>query len=354
MSSRHFASTDNAELRAKIDKAKTQLPLPELMRRLGYEEQTIGKTALCPFHDDHNPSFSVFQKNGVWLHKCFVGCSSGDEIAFLVKHFGISRRQAIKRYLDMAGFPASAVRKSREYPKPHVSPESPECPVSHVSEGHRLGSHAFNGELQKELKALAERNACTGNEPPEKHSWQLAREIRAVAKRLDRKLIVVELMQTFDEWHRVSESFLEPKKLREDYWTEFLAHVQKVRVPTGEGAIAEALETVSKLTEAELPIVPGYCNGLKPRKIMALHSELSRRSRNKDKRYFLSYRDAAMVCDGLSHQEAHTITLSLVSVGVIDIVSKGKPGLNSGEAAEFRYLLSQTENGAAEDAGFEL
>ena len=38
-----------------------------------------------------------------------------------------------------------------------------------------------------------------------------------------------------------------------------------------------------------------------------------------------------------------------------EIVSKGKPGLNSGQAAEFRYLLSQTENpGEDDDGGFEL
>jgi DNA primase len=99
-------STDNAELRAKLDEAKPLLPMPYLMRRLGYAEKHIGKTALCPFHSDHNPSFSVFKGQKGWQHKCFVGCSSGDEIAFLAKHFGISRREAIRRYLDMAGFPA--------------------------------------------------------------------------------------------------------------------------------------------------------------------------------------------------------------------------------------------------------
>jgi hypothetical protein len=52
---------------------------------------------------------------------------------------------------------------------------------------------------------------------------------------------------------------------------------------------------------------------------------------------------------GLSHQEAHTITLALASVGVIEIVSNGKSGVNSRQAAEFRYLLPQSENGAAED-----
>jgi hypothetical protein len=47
MSRRHFDSTENVELRAKIDEAKRRLPLPELMRRLGHDEKYIGKTALC-------------------------------------------------------------------------------------------------------------------------------------------------------------------------------------------------------------------------------------------------------------------------------------------------------------------
>ena len=123
----------------------------------------------------------------------------------------------------------------------------------------------------------------------------------------------------------------------------FLAQLQKVRVPRGEGTVNESLQYVSKLTEADLPVMPGYANAIEPRKIAALHRELARRSKKKDKRYFLSYRDAAKVCDGLSHQQAHMITFALASVGVIEIVNKGKPGLNSGEAAEFRYLLSQSE-----------
>jgi len=127
--------------------------------------------------------------------------------------------------------------------------------------------------------------------------------------------------------------------------------LQKVRVPTGEGRIAEALEYVSTLTEPELPILPGYGNASAPRKLIALHRELSRRSTKKDRAYFLSYRDAAKVCDGLSHQEAHTITFALASVGVIEIVSNGKPGMNSGKAAEFHYLLPPNENGAEEDDG---
>src|SRR5262249_53365494 len=98
----------NSALRDKIDHAKQRLPLPELMRQLGYDEKHIGKTALCPFHNDENPSFSVFQKkDGAWWHRCFVGCTEGDEIAFLAKARNVSTREAIMLYLQMARFPPS-------------------------------------------------------------------------------------------------------------------------------------------------------------------------------------------------------------------------------------------------------
>jgi hypothetical protein len=43
------------------------------------------------------------------------------------------------------------------------------------------------------------------------------------------------------------------------------------------------------------------------------------------------------------------------TLGVIKIVSKGKAGLDSRKAVGFRYLLSQSENGAEEDdEGLEL
>src|SRR5215469_8609144 len=125
--SRQFDTTENAELRAKIDEAELRLPMPALLIKLGLGEQAK-KEAHCPWHDDEHPSFSVFKKiDGTWWHRCFVGCSQGDEIALLVKHFGISRREAIRRYLEMAGFPPRSTHESREYPK------CPDFPKSHES-----------------------------------------------------------------------------------------------------------------------------------------------------------------------------------------------------------------------------
>jgi hypothetical protein len=129
----------------------------------------------------------------------------------------------------------------------------------------------------------------------------------------------------------------------DDHFGMFLAELTKVRVPTGEGdTINKALENVSKLPDSDSPLIPGYPGAPKScRKLMALHREMSHLCEGNT--YFLSYRDAAKVCEGLSHQEAHTITGALVRLRVLKIVSKGKPGLNSRKAAEFRYLLPETE-----------
>src|SRR5205823_4500614 len=215
---------------------KRRLPLPQLLEKLSLSEHAK-KGACCPFpgHDDKHPSFSVFQgEDGFWRYKCFAGCGKGDEIMFLITLKGISMTQAIKLYLDMAGFPPCHSHKSREYPKSRESRafpeslESPECPVSPVS------PVSSNGQgLEKELKALAARNACTQRNTARKRCWQLLRDLRAVEKGIGRELTIGELMVVFDEWHRLSQLFLDPTKTRDDYLAEFVAGLRKVRVPTG-------------------------------------------------------------------------------------------------------------------------
>jgi hypothetical protein len=339
MSTRHFDSTESAELRTKIDEAKCRLPLPELMRQLGYGEKHIGKTALCPFHSDQHPSFSVFQKNGAWFYRCFVGCSSGDEITFLVKHFGISRREAIKRYLDMAGFPCARPPKSHEYPKSLGSPACPEyrkSPKYHESPVYPMS----NGQgLQKALKELGARNACNKRITVKKALWQLARDLRALEKQSGRKLSNSELMLVFDEWHRLSQPFVDPAKTRDDYLEAFLAKPAKVRIPTGEGdTLNKALETVAKLSPDELPVIPEIPHASERlRRVAALHRELSRLCGVKT--YFLTCRDTAKVFPGLSHQAAWKINDALAQLGVVEVVRAGDPH-PGGRASQFRYLLA--------------
>ena len=85
-----------------IQQAKLKLPLQLLMNQLGLGEHAR-PTARCPFHDDANPSFSVYQIGNLWFFKCHAGCGKGDEIGFLEKHKGISRSEATKLYLELAG-----------------------------------------------------------------------------------------------------------------------------------------------------------------------------------------------------------------------------------------------------------
>ena len=360
-------SEGHGDLRRKIDEARRRLPLLELLARLGLGAHAK-KCACCPLpgHDDKHPSFSVFKgRDGFWHYNCFVcDMQGGDEIAFLAKHFNISRREAIKRYLDMTGFPAKRPPKSREGPSVSSvsksrgslsilvseSPESHVYPESPVSNGQGL-----DGEKEKVLRAFAARNACTEPNTARKRRFKLVRDLRAIEKGIGRELETRQLTVAFNEWHWLSQGFLDSGQTREDHFGMFLAELTKVRVPTGEGdTLKKALECVSKLPASELPVIPGYPGAPEAwRRLTALHRELSRLCANK--KYFLSYRDAAKAYAGLSHQRAYDITLALDRLGVIKILRRGKAGLNSGKAAEFRYLLSQSENGAEEDdAGFDL
>ena len=341
MNGRVTGSTDNAELRAKIDQAKPILPMPALMRRLGYPEKHIGSSAYCPFHSDEHKSFSVFESKTEkgWQWKCFVACGYGDEIAFVVKHFHISRREAINRYLEMAGFPPHAPAKSREYPKLHASPA---FPVSPVSEGQRV-----DGEVETRVKALAAQNACTQLNTARTRRFKLLRDLKAVEKELGRKLQIAELTIVFSEWHALSLPFLDPAKSRDHYEAKFLSECSKVRFATGEGTLATALENVAKLSPNELPIIPAKPNAPESwRRILTLHRELHVLSGKSG--YFLSCRDAAKVFDGMSHHEAYAITGALANetIGAIKIVSNGTPNPSGGKAAEFRYLLAKTETAA--------
>lgn len=327
--------SEHDDLRQKIDEAKRRLPLPELLSRLALDEHAK-KTARCPFpgHEDKHPSFSVFKgEDGFWHYMCFSKCGDGDEIMFLRNLKGLSATKAMNLYLDLAGFPASRPSKSREYPKCPESPMSLAYPVSPVSP-------VSNGQgLEEELEGLAVRNACTEHNTARKRRWQLVRDLRAVEKRIRRKLSNPELTQVFNDWYRASHPLLDPGKTHDDYLAAFLAELGKVRIPTGErDTINKALGHVSKLTVSELPVIPGVAPASESwRRLAALHRELSC-LRGKPT-HFLAYRDAARVFDGMSHQDAHAITGALETLGVIKIVDKGKAGLNSGKAAEFRYLL---------------
>jgi hypothetical protein len=87
------------------------------------------------------------------------------------------------------------------------------------------------------------------------------RDLRGLEKSIGSELGVTELMIAFNEWHRVSQPFLDPAKTRDDYLAKFFAELTKVRFPTGEGETnKKAIEAVSKLSDSELPVIPRYAD----------------------------------------------------------------------------------------------
>jgi hypothetical protein len=54
---------------------------------------------LCPFHDDHHPSFSVNEEAGYW--QCFAGCGGGSIVDFWMRWRDIDFTQAVRELAEM-------------------------------------------------------------------------------------------------------------------------------------------------------------------------------------------------------------------------------------------------------------
>jgi hypothetical protein len=95
--------------RSKIEKAKAQLPLPDLLRVFGLNPPPAGEGNMpSPFTSGRrqkSPSFSIFQRNGAWGWCDRTGGQEikGDEIILLEKLENLSRAGAIARYVALAG-----------------------------------------------------------------------------------------------------------------------------------------------------------------------------------------------------------------------------------------------------------
>jgi hypothetical protein len=64
------------------ERIKAAITVREFVLR--YVELSPSGLGLCPFHDDHNPSFSVNDKENFW--HCFAGCGGGSVIDFYMMY----------------------------------------------------------------------------------------------------------------------------------------------------------------------------------------------------------------------------------------------------------------------------
>ena len=57
--------------------------------------------AICPFHDDHNPSMSVSEEKQIYT--CFVCGASGNVFNFVMKYENVSFVSAVKKVASFVG-----------------------------------------------------------------------------------------------------------------------------------------------------------------------------------------------------------------------------------------------------------
>lgn len=95
--------------RSLILLAKDRLPLPELLRALGFQPPASGSGNMdSPLRaGDHqgSPSFSIFERAGSWgwVDRSGGGEEKGDEIVLLERLENLSQKDAIARFLALAG-----------------------------------------------------------------------------------------------------------------------------------------------------------------------------------------------------------------------------------------------------------
>ena len=103
------------QTRTDIDELKRNVRILDVLERYGIETERQGNKhmALCPFHDDHNPSLSIDPVKNVW--HCF-GCNAGGTVIdFVMKKEGLPFKDAVDRMLLGTGavVRAASLEKSK-------------------------------------------------------------------------------------------------------------------------------------------------------------------------------------------------------------------------------------------------
>ena len=83
---------------------RAQADIVDIMSRyLSLSKKGKNYEALCPFHDDHDPSLSISTDKQIF--KCFVCGAGGDVFGFVQKIENISFPEAVAKVAEMIGYP---------------------------------------------------------------------------------------------------------------------------------------------------------------------------------------------------------------------------------------------------------
>ncbi|OYW70317.1 MAG: hypothetical protein B7Z37_31075 [Verrucomicrobia bacterium 12-59-8] len=100
---------------------KERLLIPEVWRRLGLEGEPAERCR-SPFRPDKNPSFSIYKGGRQW--KDHATGQSGDVIDFIALARQLSKGDAVRLFLELAGVPPRSGTCQVPRPKPTPSPST--------------------------------------------------------------------------------------------------------------------------------------------------------------------------------------------------------------------------------------
>ncbi len=153
----------------ELDRLKRETSILSVAERYGVYAERKGKTymALCPFHDDHNPSLSLDPIRNTW--KCFGCGKSGSVIDFVMEKEGIPFRDAVDKLLTSSGAAcpssggicrASELQrpKADQQPRPAALPTLSLEERRHVSDVIDYYHRTLSGEDSRGLDYLRRRH----------------------------------------------------------------------------------------------------------------------------------------------------------------------------------------------------
>lgn len=106
--------------------------------------------AVCPFHDDHDPSMTINRERQIY--KCFVCGAGGNVFGFVRDYEKISFPEAVVKVADMVGFPLSVKVTAKTESDPYKK-----ALYDVLNETIRYTMYELNGEAASQEKAYLEK-----------------------------------------------------------------------------------------------------------------------------------------------------------------------------------------------------
>jgi len=168
-----------------IRDAKQRLPISRLWKQLGLPgNATPGKSIRSPFREDRKASFCIHPSDQGWID--FGTGETGDQINLVQRHFGYDMRQAIRKFLELAGTSVTFIQPQA----PQTRPERPNCSFRLGTETEIRQLADLRGLSAEAVQAAQDYGLLRFGTHRDEPAWFVTDKtaINAQARRLDGKI----------------------------------------------------------------------------------------------------------------------------------------------------------------------